>query len=142
MTYNITIPMSYTIQELRALKSEEKRKEEDALVHHYTNAIKRTVLEEAKYGSYTTACFWLVDELAAKTHLVAYTGLRYHWPPRYIKKTSSPGTNAMLKRPIPYELADRILEHVYALFPDALVEIMSSSILLCGDRQEFLTISW
>jgi len=130
------------VEELRSLRTAEVRGQQERLVRQYAAAVRSQVLSEAKYGTATHAHFWLVKADIARVHLKYVTGQFYHWHSKYIHKTGYAYPDAMLRRPIPYELVKPIGDMLGSYFPDAVIEIVESNLVVGCELQKFLMVRW
>lgn len=131
-----------TVEDLRSLRTEEVRNQQARLIAQYAAAIRARVLEEAKYGTASHVHFWLVPREIARAYLNHVTGQFYPWHSKYIEKSGYLYQDAMLTRPVPYELVVPIGEVLGRYFPDAVIEIVDSRFLVEGERQHLLVVRW
>jgi hypothetical protein len=127
---------------LRALRTAERTQIDALNIAYYVGGVRSHVFQEAKYGSQRHATFWIVDREIAAAHLVNVVDLVYPWHHKHIRQHPDLFARAFLKRPIPQVYADRVIEEVLRIFPDADVDLVKSTILLAGLPQSFLSIEW
>ena len=127
---------------LRALRTAERCELDARNVSYYVAGVRSHVFQEAKYGSQRHATFWIVDREIAAAHLLNVVDLVYPWHHKHIRQHPDLFVRAFLKRPIPQVYADRVIEEVLRIFPDADVNLVKSPILLSGRSQSFLSVEW
>ena len=125
----------YTKEDLLDLKDRDARRREERQIQRYVQGIWHTVMEEARYGTQTCCTFWLVNAAQAKICLRNTVEYNYPWHHKSIVKTNNRYVNGFMKRPLPTELLERILEGVEELFPDVDISLLKEPILM-------LKISW
>ena len=131
-----------TSQELRDLRSEERRQRDQLQIAKYIGAIYSHVYQEAKYGSQRYCTFWIVDPLVARAYLTGVIEYNYPWHHKSIRKTGCRMANELLKRPIPEELLEPIIAGVRQLFPDCFIDVCKHDAVLCGMSQKCLIIKF
>ena len=131
-----------TAADLRALRHEDLKRERARQVDLYVQAIRSTVLEEAKYGHETFSTFWIVRSTEAHMFIRHAIGLCYPWKRRWVASSMNPSINTLLQRPIPADLLDEILVRLTPLFPDCLIRRLHPELCVNGFAQEFLEVRW
>jgi len=132
----------FTCADLRALRLEDFKRERAHQVDAYVQAIRATVLQEAKYGHETFVTFWIVRTTEAHMFIRHAVGLCYPWNRRNISSTRYAAVNTLLQRPIPADLIDEILALLTSLFPDCLIRTIRPELVVNGFAQEFLEVRW
>ena len=127
---------------LRSLRTAERTQIDTQNVAYYVGGVRSHIFQEAKYGSQRHATFWIVDREIAAAYLLNVIDLVYPWHHKHIRQHADPFARAFLKRPIPQIYADRVIEEVLRIFPDAEVNLVKSTIALSGIPQSFLSIEW
>lgn len=127
---------------LRSLRTAERTQIDAQNIAYYVGGVRSHVFQEAKYGSQRHATFWIVDREIAAAHLLNVVDLVYPWHHKHIRVHPDLFVRAFLKRPIPQVYADRVIQEVLRIFPDAEVNLVKSTILLSGIPQFFLSIEW
>jgi len=131
-----------TKADLHSLRTAERTQIDAQNIAYYVGGVRSHVFQEAKYGSQRHATFWIVDREIAAAHLANVVDLVYPWHHKHIRPHSDPFARAFLKRPIPQVYADRVIEEVLRIFPDAEINLVKSTIALSGMPQSFLSIEW
>lgn len=132
----------FSAENLRALRLEDFKRERAQQVDAYVQAIRATVLQEAKYGHETFATFWIVRTTEAHMFIRHAVGLCYPWNRRNISSTRNASVNTLLVRPVPADLIDEILVLLTPLFPDCLIRRLHTDLCVNGFAQEFLEVRW
>jgi len=127
---------------LRSLRTAERAQIDAQNVAYYVGGVRSHIFQEAKYGSQRHATFWIVDREIAAAHLLNVVDLVYPWHHKHIRSHPDLFARAFLKRPIPQIYADRVIEEVLCIFPDADVNLVKSTIVLSDIPQSFLSIEW
>jgi len=104
-------------------------------VQNYIRDIRNTVLRKAKEGNETFCTFWIINSSHAVQWIQNTREYYYPWHSKFIRKTGNPILDAAMKRPIPVELLNSILEGLSPLFPDCDIQIRK-------DPVDQLLISW
>ena len=131
-----------TKAELRSLRTADRGAIDAQNIAYYVGGVRSHVFQEAKYGSQRHATFWIVDREIAAAHLLNVVDLVYPWHHKHIRPHPDLFARAFLKRPIPQVYADRVIQEVLRIFPDAEVNLVKSTILLSGMPQSLLSIEW
>jgi hypothetical protein len=132
----------FTCADLRALRLEDFKRERAHQVDLYVQAIRATVLQEAKYGHETFSTFWIVRSTEAHMFIRHAVGLCYPWNRRNISSTRNASVNTLLQRPVPADLIDEILVLLTPLFPDCQIRRLHPDLCVNGFAQEFLEVRW
>jgi len=132
----------HTRADLKALRTEDIKKERQKQIELYVSAIEAAVLYEAKYGFQTYQTFWLIRPTEAPLFIRHAVGLCYPWKRRWIAASPNPSINTLLQRPIPEDLVDEILALLGPIFPDCSIRRISTELLVNGFAQDFLEVRW
>ncbi len=132
----------HTRADLKALRTEDIKKERAKQVELYVVAIEAAVLYEAKYGFQTYQTFWLIRAMEAPLFIRHAVGLCYPWKRRALTASSNPAVNTLLQRPIPEDLLDDILTLLQPIFPDCGIRRISTELVVNGYAQDFLEVRW
>jgi len=125
----------FTRADLLNLRTSARRKRDEQEVQNYIRDIRSTVLKKAKEGNETFVTFWLINSAQAIDWIQNTLEYYYPWHSKYIRKTGNRVLDSCMKRPIPVELVDRILDGLRPLFPDCDIEFLK-------DPVDQLLISW
>lgn len=125
----------HTREDLYNLKTRDRRLRDALQAKNYVKAVYAAVREEARYGNQTYATFWLVDAYHAQRYLLNTIEYCYPWHRKSIRKSENPLKNFFMKRPIPEELYEPIVEELRILFPDCTIRVEQDPIQL-------LVIGW
>jgi hypothetical protein len=132
----------HTRADLKALRTEDIKKERAKQVELYVSAIEAAVLYEAKYGFQTYQTFWLIRPTEAPLFIRHAVGLCYPWKRRSLTASSNPAVATLLQRPIPEDLLDDILTLLQPILPDCGIRRISTELLVSGFAQDFLEVRW
>jgi hypothetical protein len=121
--------------DLLNLRTNARRKRDEQEVQNYVRAIYYTVLRTAKEGNETFVTFWLINAAQAVEWIQGTQEYYYPWHSKFIRRTGNRILDSCMKRPIPVELVDRILEGLVPLFPDCDIQLLKDPI-------DQLQISW
>ena len=124
----------FTKMDLQGLRLSARRLRDEQEVQNYIRDIRATVLRKAKEGNATFCTFWIINSGQAVDWIQGTQEYHYPWHSKFIRRTGNRILNGM-KRPIPVELLDRILEGLIPLFPDCDIRLLKEPV-------HQLLISW
>jgi len=125
----------FTKNDLLNLRTRARDQRDKQEVQNYIRDIRNTVIRKAKEGNETFCTFWLINSSHATDWIQNTLEYFYPWHSKFIRKTGNRILDSCMKRPIPVELLDRILEGLRPLFPDCDIQFLK-------DPVDQLLISW
>jgi hypothetical protein len=125
----------FTKADLQSLRTKARRQRDEQEVQNYIRDIRSIVLKKAQIGNETFCTFWLINSNQAQEWIQGTLEYFYPWHTKFIRKTGNRILDHCMKRPIPVELLDRILDGLRPLFPDCDMKLLK-------DPVDQLLISW
>ena len=125
----------FTKADLQRIRTKARYERDEQEVQRYIRDIRSTVLRKANEGNETFCTFWLINSSQAQEWIQGTQEYFYPWHSKFIRKTGNRILDGCMKRPLPIELLDRILDGLRPLFPDCDLQVIQ-------DPVDQLQISW
>jgi len=125
----------FTKADLHRIRTKARHERDEQEVQRYIRDIRSTVLRKANEGNETFCTFWLINSSQVQEWIQGTQEYFYPWHTKFIRKTGNRVLDSCMKRPLPVELLDRILDGLRPLFPDCDIQFLK-------DPVDQLQISW